>query len=96
MRRFTSALDLALFDQAIWNTLQGRFMFSTIKDRSISANRFSLYMALLCPLRLIWSDMRIPYLAQVVGLAIAGLFLHRVVLLCGTVPCIAAPGRGEQ
>jgi uncharacterized membrane protein len=90
------APDPAVFDQAIWNTLPGRFMFSTIKDRSVLANRLSLYMAFLCRLRLVWSDVRILYLAQGVGLAIAGLFLHRVVLSCGTIPRIAAPGRGEH
>jgi uncharacterized membrane protein len=73
------APDLAMFDQAIWNTLQGRFMFSTIKYRSIFANHFSPYMVLLCPLYLIWSDVRILYFVQTAGLAVAGLFLHRIV-----------------
>lgn len=90
------APDPAMVDRAIWNTLQGRFMFSTIKDRLVFANRFSPYMALLCPLYLIWLEVRILYLAQVAGLVIAGLFLHRIVLSGGTVPRIAAPRYGEH
>ena len=73
------APDLAMFDQAIWNTLHGRFLFSTIKDRSILANHFTPYMALLSPLFLIWSDVRILYLVQAIGLAVGGLFLYKIV-----------------
>ncbi len=73
------APDLAMFDQAIWNTLDGRFMFSTIKNRSILANHFSPYMVLLSPLFLVWSDVRILYLVQTIGVAIGGLFLFKIV-----------------
>ena len=75
----TRAPDLAMFDQAIWNTLRGRFLFSTIMNRSILANHFSPYMALLAPLFLIWPDVRMLYLAQIMGLAAAGLFLYKIV-----------------
>jgi uncharacterized membrane protein len=75
----TRALDLAKFDQAIWNTLHGRFLFSTMENQSILANHFSPLMALLSPLFLIWNDIRMLFLAQAIGLAVAGLFLHRIV-----------------
>lgn len=74
----TQALDLAKFDQAIWNTLHGRFLFSTMENRSILANHFSPFMALLSPLFLIWNDVRMLFLAQAIGLAVAGLFLHKI------------------
>ncbi len=77
----TFALDLAKFDQAIWNTLHGRFLFSTLENQSILANHFSPYMALLSPLFLVWSDVRILFLVQTAGLAIAGLLLFKIVRL---------------
>ena len=75
----TRALDLAKFDQAIWNTLHGRFLFSTIENQSILANHFSPLLALLSPLFLIWNDVRMLFLAQAAGLAVAGLLLHQIV-----------------
>lgn len=77
----THALDLAKFDQAIWNTLRGRFLFSSLQGYSILGNHFSPFMALLSPLFLIWSDVRALFLVQTVGLAVAGLLLHKIVHL---------------
>ena len=75
----TFALDLAKFDQAIWNTLRGRFLYSTLQDRSILANHFSPFLALLSPLFLFWSDVRALMIVQTAGLAAAGLFLYGLV-----------------
>jgi uncharacterized membrane protein len=81
----TFALDLAKFDQAIWNTLlgsisgRGRFLFSTLQNQSILANHFSPYMALLSPLFLIWPNVRLLFLVQTAGLAVAGLLLYGIV-----------------
>ena len=77
----TFALDLAKFDQAIWNTLHGRFLFSTLQNQSILANHFTPYMALLSPLFLVWSDVRVLFFVQTAGLAIAGLLLFKIVRL---------------
>jgi uncharacterized membrane protein len=82
----TFALDLAKFDQAIWNTfdglrtgtLQGRFLFSTLQNQSILANHFSPIMALLAPLFWVWSNVRVFFVVQAVGLAVAGLFLYAI------------------
>ena len=75
----TRALDLGKFDQAIWNTLHGRYLFSTLEDQSILANHFSPFLALLSPLFLLWDDVRVLFLVQAVGLATAGLLLSRIV-----------------
>jgi uncharacterized membrane protein len=75
----TRTYDLARFDQAIWNTLHGRFLFSTIGNHSVLGNHFSPLMALLSPLFLIWNDVRVLFLAQVIGIAAAGLFLYGIV-----------------
>jgi uncharacterized membrane protein len=77
----TFALDLAKFDQAIWNTLHGRFLFSTLQNQSILANHFSPFMAFLAPLFLIWSDVRVLFFVQMLAIAIAGLWLYQIVRL---------------
>jgi uncharacterized membrane protein len=73
------APDVARFDQAIWNTLQGRFLATTIKENTILANHFSPFMALLSPLFLLWSDARVLFAVQIVGIAVAGLILYKIV-----------------
>jgi uncharacterized membrane protein len=75
----TRALDLAKFDQAIWNTLHGRFLFSTLESQSILGNHFSPFMALLAPLFWIWNDVRVLFLVQTLGLGLGGLLLHKIV-----------------
>ncbi|HSG18124.1 MAG TPA: DUF2079 domain-containing protein [Anaerolineae bacterium] len=73
------APDIDRFDQALWNTLRGRFLFSSIPNKSILAYHFSPYMALLSPLLLIWSDVRILFAAQIVGIAATGLILFKMI-----------------
>ena len=73
------APDVARFDQAIWNTLHGRFLATTIKEESILANHFSPYMAFLSPLLLLWSDARILFAFQIISIAVSGLILYRIV-----------------
>ena len=76
----TRTYDLARFDQAIWNTLHGRLLFSSILNRSILGDHFSPFLALLSPLFLIWNDVKVLFLVQVVSVAVTGLFLYRIVL----------------
>jgi uncharacterized membrane protein len=73
------APDVDRFSQALWNTLHGRFLFSTIPNKSILAYHFSPYMALLSPLLLIWPDVRILFAAQVIGIAATGLILFKMI-----------------
>jgi uncharacterized membrane protein len=75
----TRALDLAKFDQAIWNTLYGRFLFSSIQSHSILGNHFSPLMAAVAPLYLVWPNVRVLFLVQSIGLAAAGLCLYQIV-----------------
>jgi uncharacterized membrane protein len=77
----TRTYDLARFDQAIWNTLHGRFLYSSIREMSILGNHFSPFMALLSPLFLIWNDVRVLFLAQTVSVAVCGFFLYKMVRL---------------
>ncbi len=75
----TRTYDLARFDQAIWNTLHGRFLFSTIGNQSILGNHFSPFLAALAPLFLVWDDVRVLFVVQTVSVAVAGLFLYKMV-----------------
>lgn len=75
----TRTYDLARFDQAIWNTLHGRFLFSSILDKSILANHFSPLLALLSPLFLAWDSVKVLFLVQAVSVAVTGLFLYAMV-----------------
>ena len=71
----TRTYNFARFSQAIWNVLDGRFLFSSVDYRSILGNHFSPYMALLAPLLLIWPDERALLFAQAASVAVTGLFL---------------------
>ena len=71
--------DADRFIQAIWNTGQGNFLYSTIKEGSILKNHFTPYMALLTPFLGLVSDARILFLIQVIGFAVAGLLLYKIV-----------------
>ncbi len=75
----TRTYDFARFDQAIWNTLHGRFLFSSILNMSILGNHFSPFLALLSPLFLIWNDPKVLFLVQAVSVAATGLCLYRII-----------------
>jgi uncharacterized membrane protein len=75
----TRTYDLARFDQAVWNTLHGRFLYSSILEMSILGNHFSPLMAALSPLLLIWDNVRVLFLVQTVSVATTGLLLYRIV-----------------
>jgi uncharacterized membrane protein len=75
----TLGLDFAELDQAIWNTLRGRFLYSTFHHFTVFSNHFSPIMALFAPLYAIWSDIRLLHVEQAIGLAAAGLILYKAV-----------------
>jgi uncharacterized membrane protein len=83
----TRASDLDRFSQGIWNTLQGRFLYSSIQSHSLLGDHFSPLLAGLSPLLLLWQDPRILTLAQTTGLAVAGIFLY--LILYRTYPSLA-------
>ena len=75
----TRTYDLARFDQAIWNTLHGRFLFSSIRNMSLLGNHFSPFLALLSPLFLIWNDPKVLFLVQTVSIAATGHWLYKII-----------------
>lgn len=72
----TNALDLAKFDQAIWNTAQGRPFHITLVEDSIIQSHFSPILALYAPLYWLWSDIRILFIAQSICFGGAGFLIH--------------------
>ncbi|MCA9949637.1 MAG: DUF2079 domain-containing protein [Anaerolineales bacterium] len=72
----TNALDLGKFDQAIWNTANGRFFAVTLAEDSVIASHFSPTLALYAPLYWIWPDVRILFVAQSLLLGGAGFLLY--------------------
>lgn len=73
----TWALDLAKFDQAIWNTAHGRPFQITLIESSINQGHFSPALALYAPLYLLWSNVRILFIAQSLLIAGAGYLIYR-------------------
>lgn len=61
----TYAFDLGIFDQAIWNTTKGRFLFSSLKDNiCLLGDHMSPALLLYVPFYWIWNDVRILLVAQ--------------------------------
>ncbi|MCP4360451.1 MAG: DUF2079 domain-containing protein [Chloroflexi bacterium] len=71
--------DLDRFIQGLWNTFNGRFMYSTIEARSIIGGHFTPLFVILSPLLQIWPDPRVLGLVQTLGLATAGIIFYLIV-----------------
>ena len=70
--------DFARFSQAIWNTLDGQFLYTSLSERSILGDHFSPIMALFAPLLWIWPNERILFLVQVINVTATGLILYHL------------------
>ena len=70
--------DVATFGQAVYNTLHGDFLYSSIIKRSILYFHFSPLFAPLAPLLLLWDDIRILFVAQTVLIALSGLIPYKL------------------
>jgi uncharacterized membrane protein len=79
----SNAYDLAIFDQAIFNTAFGRPFAVSIKTDDLTnpillGDHFSPALALLAPLTWVWNDVRALLLAQSLLLAAGALPLYRL------------------
>lgn len=72
----TGAFDLALYDSALSNTLQGKFMFTTWLERNFFSEHFAPILLLLLPFYGIYDGPVVLVLAQaiMVGLSLMPLF----------------------
>ena len=61
----TRAFDLGIFAQALWNTTQGHFLFSSLKgDICLLGDHFSPLLVLLVPFYKLWPDPRVLLVIQ--------------------------------
>lgn len=78
MDRQSTTLDLAIQDQVVWNTSQGRPFASSIEVRNYLADHLSLILALLAPFYWIWPDVRLLLAFQAVALALGAYPVFRL------------------
>ena len=63
--------DLAVFAQAVWNTTQGDFLYSSIKDGiCLLGDHFSPILVLVTPLYYLWQDPQLLIVFQVISTAV--------------------------
>lgn len=82
-RRFDAfaqrAYDLSIFDQAIWSTANGSFLFSSLKGGIVLlGDHASPILASLSPLYRVLPDARLLYFLQAAAFALAALAVHRL------------------
>ena len=72
----TNALDLAKFDQSIWNTSRGRPYEITIGEDLVIESHFSPALALYAPLYWLWPDIKILFIVKSLLLGGAGFLIY--------------------
>ena len=84
----TDAYDLALYDTAIRNTLQGKFLFADQLGRHFFSDHFSPILLLFCPLYLLADTPLVLMVTQALVIA-AGLgILYRIARQYGLAPLV--------
>lgn len=96
-------LDMGLVDQALWNTLQGRFMEYTFYggvQMSLLADHVEPILIFLVPAYALWSDPRLLLVVRVLAVGLTALPIYGIVLqelgsrfaaLCVAVAFLAFP-----
>ena len=76
---FCSGFDLAIFDQAIWNTLHGKFLFSSIKGHiCLLGDHMSPILLLYVPGMALWEDARALLWLQACVVGLHGFLIYRL------------------
>lgn len=75
----TRVYDFARFSQALWSTLHGRLLFSSLHYGSILGNHFSPLMALYAPFLLLWDNARMMFLIQAINVAATVYILQLII-----------------
>ncbi len=74
---FCSGFDLAIFDQAVWNTLHGKFLWSSIKGHiCLLGDHMSPILLLYVPCMAVWDDVRALLWAQCAVIGFNGLLIY--------------------
>ncbi len=67
----TRAFDLGIFDQAIWNTVHGHLLLSSLKENTcLLGDHFSPFLLFLSPVYALWQDPRTLLYLQAAALAL--------------------------
>lgn len=74
----TQTWDMATFDQSMWNTLRGNFMFNNFEGTNHFAIHFSPFLILLLPFYALWQS---PYILLALQTIAVGLSIIPVYLL---------------
>lgn len=78
---FQTSFDMAIFVQAIWNTLQGDLLYSSIKGGiNLLADHFSPILILLALPYALWTDPKCLLLLQVLAVASCVFPIYRIAL----------------
>ncbi len=72
----TNALDLAKFDQSIWNTSRGDFYTITLAEDTVNDSHFSPALAVFAPLYWVWADIRLLLITLSALLGGAGFLIY--------------------
>ncbi|MDD2241129.1 MAG: DUF2079 domain-containing protein, partial [Kiritimatiellae bacterium] len=84
----TDAYDLALYDTAIRNTLQGKFLFADPLGRQFFSEHFSPILLLFCPLYLLADTPLVLLVTQALVIAMGLGILYRIVRQYGLAPLV--------
>lgn len=74
----SSAYDLAIQSQVIWNTFQGRPFASSLEVDNYLGDHVQPILILLSPLYFLWADVRILLIAQAVALGLGAIPVYRL------------------
>ncbi len=76
---FCSGFDLAVFDQAIWNTLKGRFLWSSIKGNiCLLGDHMSPILLFYVPWMALWEDARVLLWVQAAIMGLNGWLVYQL------------------
>lgn len=74
----SSAYDLAIYSQAVWNTSQGRPFASSFEVENLLGDHVQLILLLLAPGYWLWPDAGVLLVAQAIALGLAAIPLYRL------------------
>jgi len=75
----TAAFDLAMYDTAIRNTLEGKFLFADQLGRNFFSERFSPILLLICPLYYLFDTPVTLLIVESLCVAVGLLFVYKIV-----------------
>src|SRR5262245_15524265 len=74
----SSAYDLAIYSQAVWNTSQGRPFASSFEVENLLGDHVQLILLLLAPGYWLWPDAGVLLVVQAIVLGLAAIPVYRL------------------